>query len=139
MLKVKVKKEYFIDLLDKQKGSVRDERKEKGFTLLDTRPDWATEDNLWAKTELNYKRKIEGWEKLCIEAYLCGWIDYFDMVWKVPNEARTIYFEWEEDKKDKLASLKVYLYSDPKQPAPDPPTFQSGTAPVPKPPPPPLS
>ena len=35
MKKVKVKEEYFIDLLDKKKGSVRDERKEKGFTLLD--------------------------------------------------------------------------------------------------------
>ena len=127
MKKVKVKEEYFIDLLDKKKGSVRDERKEKGFTLLDKTPEWATEKNLW--TEGTYDRRIEGWEKLCIEAYLCGWIDYFDMVEKVPDDARTIYFKWEEDKKDKLTSLTVYL---------DTPPTSSATS-VPKPPPPPMS
>ena len=139
MKKVKVKGEYFIDLLDKVKDTKRGERKEKGFELLDKSPDFATEDNLW--TQGNYQRKIEGWEKLCIEAYLCGWVDYFDIqIAKVPDdgdEARTIYFKWEEDKKDKLASLKVYLDPGPKQlPAPPPP-ISSATG-VPKPPPPPL-
>lgn len=144
MKKVKVKKEYFIDLLNKKKGSVREEREEPGFTLLDESPEWATEKNLWTEGtyEGTYNKKIEGWEKLCIEAYLCGWIDYFDIqVAKVPDEgegARTIYFNWEEeDKKDKLA-LKVYL--DPNGPKPDPPPPPpSSRTNVPKPPPPPIS
>jgi len=140
MKKVKLKVEYFKDLLDKHKGSGRDERKEKGFKLLDERPDFATDKNLWIQG--NYARKIEGWEKLCIEAYLCGWIDFFDNLAKVPDEgddARTIYFEWEEDKKDKLASLKVYLDPGPKQwPAPPPPPPASSAPSLPKPPPPPM-
>jgi len=108
MKKVKLRVEYFKDLLDKVKGSIREERKEKGFELVDKRPDFATEKNLW--TEGTYDKKIEGWEKLCIEAYLCGWIDYFDIqVAKVPDDARTVYFEWGEDKKE--TSLKVYLDS----------------------------
>jgi hypothetical protein len=139
MKKVKVKDEYFIDLLDKKKGSVRELRGEDGFTLLDERPDWATDENLWTQTSQPWTKKIEGWEKLCIEAYLCGWIDYFDIQVQKLNDddARTIYFEWKEDKKKNLLSLKVYLYSDPPLPAPDPPSASQTS--VPKPPPPPLS
>ena len=137
MKKVKVKEEYFVDLLDKKPGSNREERKEKGFALLDKRPPWAIKENLWAKTERNYKRKIEGWEKLCVEAYLSGWIDYFDtQVQGLADDKRTIYFEWKEGKKDKHASLKIYLDPSPDElPAPEPPALLA----VPKPPPPPVS
>ena len=128
MKKVKVRGEYFIDLLHKIKDSKRYERKEEGFELVEKSPEWATKENLW--TYGTYDKKIEGWEKLCIEAYLCGWIDYFDIrVAGVPDdgdEARTIYFDW------KHTSLEVYLKPGSKPlPAPPPP-------PVPKPPPPPL-
>lgn len=147
MNKVKVIDEYFIDLLDKHKESKRDKREEKGFELVDKRPDWATDDNIWNKEGLNYARKIEGWEKLCIEAFLCGWIDFFDIqVANVPEEgdgARTIYFEWEKEKKP--ASLKVYFKPDPTNwpgGIPKPPLPMMAPAPpsptIPKPPPPPL-
>jgi hypothetical protein len=122
MNKVKVIDEYFIDLLDKHKGSKRGKREEKGFELLKEPPPWATAKNLW--TMFAYDEKIEGWEKLCIEAYLCGWIDYFDMLEKVPDDYRTIYFKWVENSP---SILEVYL---------DPPTSSRTT--VPKPPPPPL-
>jgi hypothetical protein len=127
MRKVKLKGEYFIDLLDNKKGSVRKERKEKGFELRDDDdpPDFAKDDaNLW--TEGTYDKNLEGWEKLCVEAYLCGWVDYFDrIVEKVPEDYRTIYFKWAHDNS---TSLKVYII----------PTPNAAGASVPKPPPPPV-
>jgi hypothetical protein len=124
MNKVKVIDEYFIDLLDKHKGSKRDKREEKGFELLKETPPWATAENLWA--EGSYDKNLEGWEKLCVEAYLCGWIDYFDsQVEKVAADYRTIYFKWAHDNS---TSLKVYIVPQP----------TATGASVPKPPPPPL-
>jgi hypothetical protein len=141
MIKIKLKDEFYQDLLDKIKESRREYRKEKDFELLDTLPDWAKDPkNLWVQTALNYQRKLEGWEKLCIEAYLCGWIDYFDIqVGGMPDADRTIYFKWQEDKKEKVASLEVYFKPGPKPLAPPPPPPTDSSTSLPKPPPPPYS
>jgi len=131
MKKVKVKSEYDKDLLDK-KASKRDRRDESGLTLLDAPPYWADAEHLWGE-ERQYARKIEGWEKLCIEAYFSGWVDYFDTIIQGDKIEHTIYFQWIEDIK-KNASLRIYLDPGPLQSlAPPAPPLT-----VPKPPPPPM-
>ncbi len=131
MKKEKLKDEYDKNLLDK-KGSKRDRRNESGLTLLDVPPYWADADHRWGP-ERQYGRKIEGWEKLCIEAYFSGWVDYFETIIQGGTIEHTIYFEWIEDIK-KNVSLRIYLDPGPLQsPAPPAPALT-----VPKPPPPPM-
>jgi len=143
MKKVKAKNEYDKDILDKG-HSKRERRDETGFTLLDAPPSWAIKDNQWGD-EYQYERQIEGWERLCIEAYFSGWVDFFDTVIYGQKIDHTIYFEWIENIK-RYSSLKIYLepgiYKEagpaprPLPPPPPPSSFESA---VPKPPPPPLS
>lgn len=141
MKKVKLTKEYDKELLNK-KPSKRDRREEEGFTLVETLPDWAKDEkNIWDRRR--YTREIEGWEKLCIEAYFSGWIDFFDI--RVETGDHTIYFKWteiqtnkdEKIQKDEIqtsyTSLDIYVDPQPTQ------SFQAATAPVDKPPPPPMS
>ncbi len=128
MNKVKTEDEYEIDLLDKH-TSKRDKPGEKEFKLSKEPPSWATKENLW--TTLVYDKKVEGWKKLCIEAYLCGWIDYFDVeVAIVADDARTVYFKWVEKSP---STLYVYLDSGSTN---VPGGQRSSGASVPKPPPP---
>ena len=153
MKKVKTKEEYAKILLDSKIDSKRDPRVEPGFTLLPAPPPWADDDHLWGH-ERRYNRRIEGWEKLCIEAYFSGWIDYFDEIVQGGAVEHTIYFQWteeipakeektyedakkdEEAKKDRMRTLlRIYLNPGPKEaiaPA-EPPIL------VEKPPPPPMS
>ena len=146
MKKVKAKNEYDKDILDKG-HSKRERRDETGFTLLDAAPDWAIIDNQWG-IEYQYKRQIEGWERLCIEAYFSGWVDFFDTVIYAGKIDHTIYFEWIDDIK-RQASLKIYfkpgLIEDEKRefgpvpkPIPIPPPVNLFLT-LPKPPPPPMS
>jgi|SoiMethySBSTD1v2_1073268.scaffolds.fasta_scaffold07471_2 hypothetical protein len=137
MKKFKVEAEYDKHLLDNITESKRARRKEEGFELVKDPPTWVIEENQWGKT-FQYKRQIEGWEKLCIEAYFSGWVDFFDTVIYAGKIDHTIYFGWSEDIKGH-SSLKIYFEpgSGPK-PIPVPPQPDLLLA-VPKPPPPPMS
>ena len=145
MKKFKVEAEYDKHILDSITESKRARRKEEGFELVKDRPTWAIVENQWG-IEYQYKRPIEGWERLCIEAYFSGWVDFFDTVIYAGKIDHTIYFEWIEDIK-RQASLKIYFRPDlleekvlgpaPK-PIPIPPPVNMFLT-LPKPPPPPMS
>jgi len=141
--KVKTIKEFDKHLLDK-KASQRDRKGPSGTsgtTLVDDPPAWAIDKNQWGE-EFQYGRVIEGWEKLCIEAYFSGWVDFFDTIIYRDKIDHTIYFQWGEMGINGFATLKIYfepgtyIGSGP-QPLPMPPTASISSA-VPKPPPPPI-
>ena len=130
--KAKTQDEYNIDLLDITRPSIRDPRGAAGLDLLIDPPAWATEENRWGD-RLQYRESIEGWKKLCIEAYFSGWVDFFDAVIYKDTIDHKIYFKW-EDGISGHATLEIYF--DPGAgPIPTPPPVNMFMA-VPKPPPP---
>ena len=136
MKKYKTKTEYDKHLLN---GPCKRERRiEAGFVLVDVPPDFSENENKWVA--FKYDRQMEGWEKLCVEAYCIGWLAFYDNHNNIPN--RKIYFKWEDiqtlkkEGKDEppAEGSKVTVYIDP-----GPQTLAVPLSDPPQPPPPPMS
>ncbi len=69
----------------------------------------------WYDQEFKLKRggnqkKLEGWERKCIEAYVMGWLTYHDMVVNgKPQFDHDIFLDWADDNPNKKTTLTVYL------------------------------
>jgi hypothetical protein len=119
------KKKYRInqhknyDLLDNVASTRPDARDEDGPFLKDvpTQADvpFFTTANIWFTHEFKFKRqgnqkKLEGYERKCIEAYYMGWLTCYDMlVENKPQIDHDIFFDWSDDDPNKKTKLTVYI------------------------------
>ena len=86
-------------------------------------------------------RKMRMWERLCVEAYCCGFLEYYDSITRYRFSNHHIYFDWKQNAK---LEYSVAVYIDPPPLKNYPPsatdtTFVSDPVPPTKPPPPPMS
>jgi hypothetical protein len=135
MKKIKTIGAFEESLLD-GKGDKRDHKKDGTGNEVEKPPDFVKQENIWLKEKRVFAGRLKGWEKLSVEGYYCGWLDYFDTVIQ-KDENRLIYFDWEyskEDGKSGSGTTTLTIYTDPSaKGVAEPTSIQTS---LPKPPPP---